>query len=253
MNEGSLLGDVTSGGWVLAWLLLGAALLYGALRLLRFAIDVVPLARERRETLRAAFPVVAAAAALGYLLLAAAWFFGPHPEHFPIAVAVIVGVALAASWFGVRDVVSGVLLAAGRLLEVGDHVRVGDVEGRVASKGLRAIVVETARGEEAVIPYGRLAREPVIRTAASERGARHVFEIELPVGARLAEVKRRAREAALTCHWSAIARAPEIADLGGGRLAVTVFAIDPDRVDAVESAVRAALPADAPVSTGRRG
>ncbi len=242
MNDArSLLGDVTSGGWVLLWVFAFAALLYAALRAVRFAIDVAPIAASRRDALRRAFPVVAAACGLGYLLVAAGLFFEPYPQHFPIAVAVILGVALAASWFGVRDVLSGVLLKADRAFAVGDHVRIGDIEGVVARLGLRALTVETTRGEEATIPYSRLAREPIVRTPGAERGTLHVFELHFGAPPTVAETKRRIRSAALACHWSAIAREPEIAVLDAQRYEVTVFALDPDRVREVEAAVRAAL------------
>ncbi len=237
----SLLGDITSGGWVLFWVLVFAAALYGLLRAGQFTVEVAPLSAERRDLLRRAYPVFAAATVLGYLLFSAGLFFEDYPEHFPVAVAVILGVALAASWFGVRDVIAGVFLKAGRVCRVGDYVRVGDVQGRVERMGLRALIVETARGEEAIVPFSRLARESVLRTPVSERGTLHVFELTLDGAPSVAETKRRIREAALACHWSAIAREPEIAVLDAQRYEVTVFALDPDRVREVEAAVRAAL------------
>ncbi|MCA9604786.1 MAG: mechanosensitive ion channel [Myxococcales bacterium] len=237
----SLLGDITSGGWVLLWVLLFAAVLYAVLRAGHFAVDVVPVSAERREMLRRAYPVFAAATVLGYLLFAAGLFFEDYPQHFPVAVAVILGVALAASWFGVRDVIAGVFLKAGRVCRVGDYVRVGEVQGRVERMGLRALVVETARGEEAIVPFSQLARESVLRMPISERGTLHVFELSLDGSPSVADTKRRIREAALACHWSAIAREPEIAVLDAHKYEVTVFALDPDRVREVEAAVRAAL------------
>ena len=63
-------------------------------------------------------------------------------------------------------------------------------------------------------------------------------------GARpVAETKRRIRESALACHWSAIAREPEIAVLDANRFEVTIFALDPDHVRDVEASVRRALSA----------
>ncbi|MCB9597441.1 MAG: mechanosensitive ion channel [Sandaracinaceae bacterium] len=240
-GDRSLMGDITSSGWVLGWVLVLGVVLYGALRAARFAVDVIPLSAERREALRRAFPVFSALSVLFYLLFSAGLFFERYPAHFPIAVAVILGVALAASWFGVRDVISGVFLKAGRVCRVGDYVRVGDIQGRVERMGLRAVVVETARGEEAILPYSRLTRDAVLRTPVSERGTLHVFELDLEPSTSVADTKRRIREAALTCHWSAIAREPEIAVLDGHRYEVTVFALDPDRVREVEAAVRAAV------------
>ena len=68
-----------------------------------------------------------------------------------------------------------------------------------------------------------------------------LFELALEGSPSVADTKRRIREAALTCHWSAIAREPDITVLDGQRYEVTVFALDPDRVREVEAAVRAAV------------
>ena len=240
-GQHSVMGDITSSGWDLLLVLVLSVVLYGVLRAARFAVDVVPLSAERRETLRRGFPVLAALSTLLYLLFAAGIFFERYPAHFPIAVAVILGVSIAASWFGVRDLVGGVFLKAGRVCRVGDYVRIGEVQGRVERMGHRVLVIETARGEEAIIPYHRVAKDAVLRTPVSERGTLHVFELSLDGPRSVAETKKQIREAALRCHWAAIARDPEIVVIDADRYEVTVFALDPDRVREVETAVRAAL------------
>lgn len=247
----SVMGDINASGWDLLVVLGLAAAVYGLLRAARFAVDVAPMSRPRREALRRAFPLVTAAVGVLYLLFAAGLFFERYPQHFPIAVAVILGVSIAASWFAVRDLVSGIFLKAGRVCRVGDYVRVGDVQGRVERMGHRVLVVETARGEEAIIPYSRVARDSVLRTPVSERGTLHVFELNLPGHPPVAETKRRIRESALRCHWSAIAREPEIAVVDADRFEVTVFALDADRVREVEEAVRRAVGATGPKGRGR--
>ena len=165
--DASVMGDVYTSFGDLAMILLGALLVWGLLRAARFAIDVVPLAPPRREQLRRAHPLLSGAAAVFYLLLSAAFFFDKYPAHFPIAVAVILGVSIAASWFALRDVVSGIFLKAGRVCRVGDYVRIGEVQGRVERMGQRVLVVETARGEEAIIPYSRVARAELLRTRSA--------------------------------------------------------------------------------------
>ncbi|MEQ8455295.1 MAG: mechanosensitive ion channel [Sandaracinaceae bacterium] len=239
--DASVMGDVYTSFGDLAMILFGALLVWALLRATRFAIDVVPLAPTRREQLRRAHPLLSGASAVFYMLLAAAFFFDKYPTHFPIAVAVILGVSIAASWFALRDVVSGIFLKAGRVCRVGDYVRIGDVQGRVERMGQRVLVVETARGEEAIIPYSRVARAELLRTPVSERGTLHVFELTLPAAPPVAETKRLIRESALACHWSAIAREPEIAVLDADRFEVTIFALDPDHVRDVEASVRRAV------------
>jgi small-conductance mechanosensitive channel len=235
------MGDISASGWDLVWVLLFAVVLWAVLRSARFAIDVVPLSKLRREAFRRAFPLFSAVTTVLFLLFASGLFFERYPEHFPVAVAVILGASMAASWFAVRDLVSGIFLKAGRVCRVGDYVRVGDVQGRVERMGHRVLVVETARGEEAIIPYREVASKAVLRTPVAERGTLHVFELNLPGHPPVAETKQQIRESALSCHWAAIAREPEIAVLDADRFEVTIFALDADRVREVEFAVRRAV------------
>lgn len=228
-----------------AWELLRVALLgvalFAALRAARFAIDVVPLSAPRRETLRRAYPAFGAAATVGFALFACGLLFEPGTIPFWIAIALVVSATVGASWFALYDVMSGVFLKAGRVCRVGDYVKVGDVQGRVERMGLRVLVIGTAHGEEAILPYSRVIRDSVLRTPVAERGTLHVFQLSLPDRPAVAETKRRIRESALRCHWAAIARDPEIAVLDGDRYEVTIFALDADRVREVEEAVRAGV------------
>lgn len=241
MNGRTVIGDMSASGWDLAWVLMLAALLWAVLRGARYAIDIAPLSGARREQFRRAFPLFSAITGVLFLLFASGLFFERYPSHFPIAVAVILGASMAASWFAVRDLVSGIFLKAGRVCRVGDYVRVGDVQGRVERMGHRVLVVETARGEEAILPYSLVAANAVHRTPVAERGTLHVFELSLSTEATVSETKQAIRDSALSCHWAAIAREPEIAVLDADRFEVTVFALDPDRVRDVELAVRRAV------------
>ncbi len=232
--------------WEVLRVLVYGGLLYAALRGARFGIDVAPLSALRREALRRAFPAFAGLCAVGYLLYVCGALTEPGTPAFWIAIAIVLLGSLGASWFALYDMVSGVFLKLGRVCQVGDYVRVGDVQGRVERMGARVLVVETARGEEAIIPYSRVVRDSVLRTPVSERGTLHVFELHLPGRPAVAETKRRIRESALLCHWAAVARDPEIAVLDADRYEVTVFALDADRVREVEEAVRAGVDASAP-------
>lgn len=237
----SVMGDIHASGWDLLVVSLLALALYGVLHAVRFGLELAPLSMERRESLRRAFPVVGALAAVLFLLFASGFLFDRYPEHFPIAVMVILGVSLTASWFAIRDLVSGIYLKASRVCRAGDYVRVGEVQGRVQRMGLRVLVVETARGEEAILPYSRMTRDAVLRTPASNRGTLHVFELTLPGDLPVSEAKRRIRESALRCHWSVIAREPQITVIDANRFEITVFGFDSDRVRDIEDEVRRAV------------
>jgi small-conductance mechanosensitive channel len=222
-------------------LLVGGIVLVGILSLAGYALRLVPMTRSRREWVGRFAPIIAALAGFLYVLFFARQAFRESPESLPFVMALVLSGCGAASWFAIRDYLAGVFLKAGRVLQVGDHVQIGDVKGRVGRLGYRVASLETGQGDEAIVPFSRIARESILRTPVLEGMALHVFRLESPAGVDVAEVRRAIRHGALLCHWSSIVREPEIESLEGGQVEVTVFSIDRDRVSDVESAVRESL------------
>jgi hypothetical protein len=208
---------------------------------LGIALDYVPVGPDRRETLARARPLAGTLIVLLYLLFAVGVVFKAQPSQLPAALAFVVVGFVVASWTVVRDVVSGVFLKAGRVCRVGDHVRIGNVEGRVERMGLSVLVIETREGDEAVLPYSSIARQSILRTPVIDNVAPHVFCVEAPAGLPLPELKALIRLHALNSHWSSIARQPDVEATSGGAFEVTVFALDADHAADVEATVRRAL------------
>jgi small-conductance mechanosensitive channel len=78
--------------------------------------------------------------------------------------AVSIAVSFALSTL-LNNMVSGVLLMADDSIRVGDTIRVGDLQGRVARIRMRASELETTEGRRIFIPNVYLAQNPVQRIA----------------------------------------------------------------------------------------
>jgi ribosomal protein L35AE/L33A len=222
------------------WLVGAGVTLVGLLALARVALDLTPMSPAWRSRVGRARPVAALGLVLLYALYATRAVFGVERRALPFAVALVVAGVAAASWSTLRDLLGGVSLKAGRVFQVGDHVRIGDVEGRVERLGYRAVIVRTARGDEAVIPFGRVLGDTVVRTHTPGGVVPHEFEVELPPRLGYRAASTLIRRAALYCHWSSVARDPDLSP-AGGVIKVTVFALDREHAPEIESAVRAAL------------
>lgn len=220
----------------------------GVMILVRGAIEIAPIARSRRDAARRALPVLSGLAALVFALLAVRRLLSDQPVVAAVAMVLVVAGFVVASWPALRDVAAGVFLKAGQICREGDHVRIGDVHGRVARLGLRVMVLETSDGEEAIIPFARVTRDRLLRTPAVEGVTPHVFRLPLPRGASMGELKATIRRSALLVHWSAVSREPEIT-VDGDHLEVTVYAIDPDRGTDIEVAVRRGVGGDVLLET----
>ncbi|MCZ7686809.1 MAG: mechanosensitive ion channel family protein [Sandaracinaceae bacterium] len=130
-----VMADVEASSFDLALVVLLGLGVAGALWLARFALDVAPMTARRREQLRRALPLASGAVIVLALLFGAGVLFSRYPAHMPYAVAAIVGGLAFASWFAIRDAVSGIFVKAGRMSRIGDRVRVGEIEGRVVRMG----------------------------------------------------------------------------------------------------------------------
>src|SRR5262244_456728 len=78
----------------------------------------------------------------------------------------------------VNNFVSGLLVLFERRIEVGDAVKVGDVEGRVQQLGMRACTVRTWEGAEVIVPNATLIADKVTNWTLSDRRRR----IDVPIG-----------------------------------------------------------------------
>jgi hypothetical protein len=221
-------------------ILAGAAILAAVLLAVRGAFGLLPVAKSTRDAVRRALPVAAAGVALIYALVAVTILFADQPMVAAIATVLVIGAFVVVSWNALRDLASGVFLKAGDICQPGDHIRIDDLQGRVAHMGLRVLVLETSDGDEALIPYSRIARDRLLRTPAVEGVTPHVFQLSVPPELSPATLKTQVRHSAMLEHWSAVSRAPEIA-LHDGQLEVTVYAVDPDRGPDIEAAVRRAV------------
>jgi len=236
------MSDATVIGFDFLFLLAGAGALAVMLLVARNAVEVVRISKDNRETARRAMPVVSILAAMAYGLYAARTLFAGAPQTATAAMVLVLVAFVVASWASLRDVVSGVVLKAGRVCRVGDHVRLDELQGRINHMGLRVLVLETTDGEEAIIPYTRMARGRLLRSPATEGVSPHVFRMPIPEAGSTSSVKADIRRRALLVHWSAASREPEVT-VDGKELEITVYCIDPDRGPDIEAAVRQELAA----------
>lgn len=228
---------------------IGAALLAAILWLGGALVRLMPLSRRRRGMVVRVLPVVGITLAVLYFIVAAAWVFGRSSPLPPAVAAVLLATLAWVSWPLARDVLAGVAVKSGRICSVGDHIDIGTLSGRVTHMGARVFTLETTRGEEAIIPYGDVAKAAIRRRPLLEGVALHAFRLSPPSNIDRVELERRVREAAFFCHWASVKRKPEVSISETGDLEITIFALDDQHAPAVEAAVRRALCSDVPSAT----
>lgn len=231
-------GDFGGLGYRLLVYVIGGAVLLGVLKGAGLALDILPVSRSRRLALRRAAPLLGAVLVVGYCLLVVRSLFGEQPGMLPVALAMILGGFVAASWGPLKDVVAGVFLKAGRICNIGDVVQVADVNGRVTEMGHRALTVETSSGEHVVVPYGMVASGAVFKVPDLSGAQAHVFELTLAPELEVPDAVRRLQGTAMLHHWSSIVKVPEVKLLRGRTCRVTLYPLALDYAPAIEEQLR---------------
>lgn len=224
----------------LTFLTLGAVVLIGLLQAIAFLFRVLPAPTRVRDGLQRIAPVLGLTVLVAYIAAGVAVLLAREPE-FAAVLVTLIGLLAVLAWAPLYDLISGVAFRFGRLCRVGDHVSVGDVEGRVLDVGMRALVVQTPEGDEAVMPYGKISRETLRRTQSVSGAYVHAFAIESPEGVDFVSLKRQVVRSAMGCHWASVVHEPKVERRERGAIEVSVYALDADHAPVVEAAVRRAL------------
>jgi small-conductance mechanosensitive channel len=82
----------------------------------------------------------------------------------------------------VSNVIAGYITTFGRVLRVGDMIKVGDTTGTVSQIRLLTIRLRTVRNEEVTIPNGTLLNTNVINYSALSRDSGLVLQTEVGIG-----------------------------------------------------------------------
>lgn len=223
------------------FVLAGACVLAVLLRFGRAVLDALPMSRARRASVARLRPAAAAVLMMVYAITAVRWVLETDDRREWIAFTVVLGVGIAASWGALRNAFEGVTLRVARSFEIGDRIDIGGIQGRVHRLGVRTLVVETADGQLAIIPYRTAAATTIRREPFGEQSAFHVFRVPIPDGRPISELKRAVHEAALLCHWSSTRRLPQVTATDDGHLEITLFPVDANHVTDIERVVRRAL------------
>ena len=214
-----------------------------AVWLVRHLGPLLPGSR-RRARFERLVPLLQLGLAAAAIVALTASLLGGRPTTLTLALAALAGVAVASTWFALRDIVAGAVLRAEDAFETGQWIRVEDVEGRVRQVGVRTLELERDDGTSVRIPYARITTSRLVRAGRAEDASSHTFTLELPADRAPVRVLPIIRAAARNCFFVSATRAPHVQVLSGGdvnRYVVTVFTLDRVFVPEIEAAVRRRL------------
>jgi potassium-dependent mechanosensitive channel len=230
-------------------IVIGLVVLAAAIWSLRKVAALLPMGRRRRARLVRLLPLLEVALAVATILAIAAFILAAQPTALTAVVVALAAVLLGASWFAVRDSVTGAVLRAEDAYQVGQWLRVDAVDGRVRTVGARTIELEREDGTRVRIPYTRLAAALLIRAGGTEDPSGHTFTVDLPPALAPVRILPVIRSAARNCFFVSATRDPEVhvsSSADGHRYDVTVFTLDRTFLPEIESAVRERIAEEGP-------
>ena len=124
--------------------------------------------------------------------------------------ATVVTTALATSWSALRDLVAGLILAAERPFDVGDFVRVIDVEGQVAGFRARVLELTTTANEHIRVPYRHIVGTTRVKGGGAQAAHAVHMSLELPENMTPQEALRTARALAASSPWAVLGMSPQV-------------------------------------------
>ena len=169
------------------WLVLGAVAMIAVLKVVGRLLGYLWLPEAARAAVERGGPLIGVVAVLSYVSFGFLVIF-EREQDFAWVILGVTLLFIAFAWSPMYDLICGVAFKASRVCRVGDHICVGEVEGRVVRVGARVLVVRTRSGDEAVLYYGRIVRDAFRRTQSLVGAHVHSFVVDAPPPEELADI-----------------------------------------------------------------
>lgn len=129
---------------------------------------------------------------LGVLMIG--FFIGMTAAKIPFdRIAIVLGALSVGIGFGlqtiINNLVSGIILAFERPIQIGDEIQVGELSGTVKDVGIRASKIQAYDGSEIVMPNGDLLSKSLINWTLSDKKRRVELIIGVGYGSDMKQVK----------------------------------------------------------------
>jgi small-conductance mechanosensitive channel len=213
--------------------LFNALLILAFFRLVKYLIPYMRLTSSQSEFVNKNLPVAELAAWIIFLVWAMQYMVvrGYLLTLFPVLVFTIIILYLA--WYGLKDLIAGVVFRSSYSLNINDHISVMGIAGKITAISPTRIELEDHSGQIISIPYGKMAGNVVLRQYPSQTILSHHFMFEVPQTESPEDVfviMEKLRITILALPWASQKKAPKITveeqHTDHLILGITIFSID---------------------------
>jgi small-conductance mechanosensitive channel len=225
-DRASQIGSLIS-GWDVLWILVVLATTYYLIRIVKFILEALATRLTRQRPLL--LQLVAVARITLWILAIYVVVVGilqPSRESLIALWATIgVGVGFAAQDV-LKNVFGGLVILLDRPFKVGDLIDIGEHHGEVVSIGLRATQLLTRDDTMVAVPNAEVVSQPVLNANSGALDCMVVVQLTVPSFSDPLELRRIAREAAITSPFVYAAKPITVEtreEIGGNRFLTRVI------------------------------
>jgi small-conductance mechanosensitive channel len=213
--------------------LITAVFIIAIFRILKFIIPYIKLTHSQSELVLKNLPFAELVAWSIYLIWAIQYLAVRSylVTVFPLMIFVIIILYLA--WYGLKDIIAGIVFNASYSLQINDQIIVMGISGKVMAILHTRIELEDNSGQIISIPYSKLAGDVVFRNYPSQSNLSYHFKLEIPAPGSpgdIFEVMEKIRITLLALPWTSQKKPPKIAieeeNNESVLLGITIFSID---------------------------
>ncbi|MEZ5195514.1 MAG: mechanosensitive ion channel [Bacteroidales bacterium] len=129
--------------------------------------------------------------------------------QYLVASLVIILVAFFA-WFLVRDFIAGIIFRVQNDLPANKNIQLGSINGKIKSKHLTHLIVETTDNQMVKIPYSKLQQEVVSELSDSQGADEYKIMLTVKKNVTKAQIEEKIRILILNNPWSNFRKKPMI-------------------------------------------
>ena len=127
-----------------------------------------------------------------------------------IILGLLVVIIISLFWFAIRDFIAGVILKLEGAFNIGERIKVKEMEGRVKELGYFGMKLENFQGEIISMPYSAVSGVTRVQSKSNDKVKNHSFQFELSRKYAPVESIEKIRESILNTPWASVTKPPHI-------------------------------------------
>ncbi len=204
--------------------------IFSLLRLLKFIVPVFKFTRKNKTFINKISPFGELLVWVLFFAWALQYFADKNQFLAGGLFLVLLSISIWASWFILKDYITGLIFRRETGLSINRIISTGDVTGKIKQFKSRTLVIETQAGKTIHLPYSKVLNNKIEKLNPAETISGHTFILELKSENEIEKIIPRIKETIMYLPWASIKREPDIKPISTEnqkiKFEITVYALE---------------------------